>query len=127
MGNAITVTPGAGFTSATATINPAASDVSGFVTFTTATTIPGAGPYKLFTLLWGGSWQSTYSTPPVISAFACANPGNGRSASFMAAVAALGPFFVLPAALGLSADVYCTNAPAQSTAYDVGYTTVQGP
>lgn len=127
MGNAITVTPGSGFTSATATLNSAASDVAGFVTFTTATTIPGSGPYKLFTLLWGGSWQSAYATPPVFAAHSCANPANGRSASFMAAVAALGPFFVLPSSLETSADFYCTNQPAESTAYDIGYTAVQGP
>jgi hypothetical protein len=126
MGNAITVTPGAGFTSATATLNASASDAAGFVTFTTAATIP-ASPYKLFTLQWGGSWQSSYATFPVVSVFACANPANSRTAAQEGAVAALGPFYVIPNALGLSADVYCTNAPAISTAYDIGYAAIQGP
>ena len=127
MGVAVAVAPGAGFTSATATLISSASDRAGYVTFTTSSTIPGSGPYLIFTLTWGGSWANTYGNPPVVSACACANPNNARSASFMAAVAALGPFFAIPNSLDTTAAVYCTNAPSISTAYDIGYTAVQGP
>jgi len=126
MGAAVTVTPGAGFTSATATLISSASDRAGFVTFTTATTIP-ASPYLLFTLTWGGSWANTYGNPPVVSVCACANPNNARTAAQMAAVAALGPFYVIPNSNDTTAAVYCTNAPAASTAYDIGYFAVKGP
>lgn len=126
MGTAITVTPGAGFTSATATLIFSASDRAGYVTFTTASTIPSS-PYLLFTLTFATSWTATYADAPVVSVFPCANPSNARTASQMAAVAALGPFYVIPSGSFVTAAVYCTNAPSQSTAYDVGYTAVQGP
>ena len=127
MGVAVTVAPGAGFTSATATLISSASDAAGYVTFTTATTIPGSGPYLLFTLTWGGAWAQTYGNPPVVGISACGNPNNSRSAAFMAAVAALGPFFVVFNSALTTAAVYCTSAPAQNTAYDIGYIAVQGP
>lgn len=126
MGNAVTVTPGAGFTGATATLNFSAADAAGFVTFTTATTIP-ASPYLIFTLKWGGSWASSYTDAPVISVFPCAIMSNSRTAAQMLAVAALGPFYCIPDANNTKVDVYCTNAPVASTAYDLGYTAIQGP
>jgi hypothetical protein len=122
----LTVTPGSGFTGATTTIITT-SDKASIVTFTTSTTIPGSGPYLIFTLVTGGSWVSAYSIPPAISVFPCANPFNARTAAQMAAVAALGPFFVIPNSAVTQAAVYCTNAPAQSTAYDIGYTAIQAP
>lgn len=127
MGTAVAVAPGAGFTGATAALNAVASDAAGFVTFTTATTIPGSGPYLLFTITWASSWNATYGDPPVISVFPCALFSNSRTAAQTAAVAALGPFFVLPNSINTTAAVYSTNAPAISTAYDVAYLAVQGP
>jgi hypothetical protein len=127
MGNAVTVVPGAGFTGATATLSNAASDAAGIVTFTTSATIP-ASPYLIFTLTWGGSWASSNAEEvPAIVAGACANPTKGRTAAQMAAAAALGPFYVIPNAANTKADVYCTNAPAAGTAYDIAYSAVQGP
>lgn len=126
MGTAIAVTPGAGFTSATATLIFSASDKAGYVTFTTASTIPSS-PYLLFTLTFAGSWTATYADAPVVAVFPCAMPGNARTAAQQLAVAALGPFYVIPNANVTNAAVYCTNAPAQTTAYDIGYITVQGP
>ena len=126
MGNAVTVTPGSGFTSATATLQPGSDDMAGIVTFTTASTIP-AGPYLIFTLQWGGSWAATYEEVPAIGISACANPNNNRTASQMLAVAALGPFCIIPNSLNTTAAVYCTNAPAESTAYDIAYFAIQGP
>lgn len=126
MGNAVTVTPGAGFTSATAALNFSASDKAGFVTFTTATTIP-ASPYLLFSIKWGGSWASSYTDAPVIIVFPCAIMSNARTAAQMAGVAALGPFYAVPDANNTKVDIYCTNAPAASTAYDIGYAAIQGP
>ena len=127
MGNAVTVAPGAGFTGATATLSNAASDVAGTVTFTTLTTIP-ASPYLLFTIQWGGSWASSnVAEVPTILVSACANPTKARTAAQMAAVAALGPFYLIPNSLNTKVDVYCTNAPAASTAYDIAYLAVQGP
>jgi hypothetical protein len=119
MGNAVSVVPGAGFTAATTTLSTFASDQSCIVTFTTATTIPGS-PFLLFTLTWGGSWAATYPDVPAILAFPCASPVNGRTQAQMAAVAALGPFYIVPSINNTTAQVYCTNAPAISTAYDIG-------
>ena len=126
MPNAVTVTPGSGFTSATTTLQPGADDMAGIVTFTTSVTIPSS-PYLIFTLQWGGSWAATIEEVPAIGISACANPNNNRTASQMAAVAALGPFYVIPNSLNTTAAVYCTNAPAESTAYDFGYFAIQGP
>jgi len=126
MGNPVSVTPGSGFTGATAVLNGPANDQAGFVTFTTSGTIPSS-PYLIFTLTWGGSWAATYPVPPVVSLFPCANPGNSRSAAFMAAVAALGPFYAIPSIVLTTTDIYCTNAPATSTVYELGYTAIQGP
>ena len=126
MGTAIAVAPGAGFTSATASLIFSASDKAGYVTFTTATTIPSS-PYLLFTLTFASSWTSTYADAPVVTVFPCAMPGNARTASQMLAVAALGPFYVIPNANVTAAAVYCTNAPSSSTAYDIGYAVIQGP
>jgi hypothetical protein len=127
MGNAVTVTPGAGFTGATATLSNASSDTAGTVTFTTATTIP-ASPYLIFTLQWGGSWTSSdVAEVPSIGVVPCANPTKGRTAAQMAAVAALGPFYAIPNSLNTKVDIYCTNAPAASTAYDLAYFAIQGP
>jgi len=126
MGTAIAVTPGAAFTSATATLLFSSADRAGYVTFTTSTTIPSS-PYLIFTLTFATSWTSTYADAPVISVFPCAMPGNSRTAAQMLAVAALGPFCVIPNANFTTAAVYCTNAPSESTAYDLGYYAVQGP
>ena len=126
MANAVTVTPGAGFTGATATLSFQSSDKSGFVTFTTSTTIP-ASPYLLFTLTWASSWNALYSVPPVIGVFPCSLFTNNRTAAQEAAVAALGPFYVVPNSGNTNVAVYCTNPPAASTAYDLGYFAIQGP
>ena len=127
MGNAITVTTGAGFgTAASTTLISSASDRAGFVTFTTAGTIPSS-PYLMFTLQWGGSWANTYGNAPVVSVFPCANPNNSRSAGFMGSVSALGPFYTIPNSLFTTTAIYCTNAPGTSSTYDFGYTAVQGP
>ena len=127
MANAVTVAPGSGFTGATAVLNSAATDKAGFVTFTTSTTIPGSGPYLLCTLTFSGSWADTYSIPPVVIAYPSANPFNSRTASQEAAAAALGPFFVILNSNLTQAAVYCTSAPSESTAYDIGYAAIQGP
>lgn len=127
MANSVAVTPGAGFAGATAVLNPAANDTSGFVTFTTASTIPGSGPYLLFTLTWASSWNSTYVVPQAVTAFACALFTDNLTAAQVMAAAALGPYGVLPSAGNITAAVYCTNAPAITTAYDIAYTAIQGP
>jgi hypothetical protein len=122
----LSVAPGPGFTDATTTVITT-SDKASIVTFTTGTVIPGSGPYLIFTLTSGGSWVSVYSIPPAVHAFPCANPFNDRTAAQMAAVASLSPFFTIPNTAVTQAAVYCTNQPSASTAYDIGYTAIQGP
>lgn len=126
MANPVSATPGAGFTGATCALKNNPNDCAGIVTFTTSATIP-ASPFKLFTLTFAGAWCDPYGGGPTILIGACARFNQSRSAAFMAAVAALGPFYVIPDANNVSFDVYCTNAPATGTAYDIGYVAVKGP
>jgi hypothetical protein len=116
-----------GFAGATATISSSGSDAQGVVTFTTSATIPGSGPYLLFTLTWAGSFGKTYAILPTFIVFPCSNAFAARTAAQQAATAALGPFFCIANTLLTTLAVYCTNAPAESTAYDIGYAVIVGP
>lgn len=125
---AVLVSVGAGFTAATATLPSTANDTAGIVTFTAGSAVGSGPPYLIFTLTWSGSWCSTYSVQPAVQIFPCANAFSGRSAAFMAAVAALGPFFGIMSASLTHCDVYCTASPGTSgVVYDIGYHCLAGP
>jgi hypothetical protein len=124
---ATTVAPGAGFTGATAAFSSDwPNDTAGIVTFTTAATIP-ASPYLIFTVTFCGSWASQYDQGLVVLVGACASALTGQTAAQELAAASLGPFYAIPNLHQTTCAVYCTNAPAQATAYDIGYIAVQGP
>jgi len=127
MGTAATVTANtAVFTSATAVIQSFANDVADYVTFTTSSTIPSPpGPYKLFTITWGGSYASYYPLSPVMAAVPCPEPGNSRTAAQAGAAAAL-DLFTIPNGANTAVDVYCWNTPTASTAYDIGVCAITG-
>ncbi len=127
MANGLAVAPGVGFTGSTATLKTNATDKAQVVTFTTSSTIPGAGPYLLFTLTYAGSWGSPYDDGPTVLAGASANFSLSRTSSQMQACANLGPFFTIPDSHNYTVAVYCTNAPSISTAYDIGLISIAGP
>lgn len=126
MGVHLAVAPGGGFTSATATLKINSTDRAGVVTFITSMIIPAA-PYLLFTIIASGSWSTPYANGPTMLVGACANCRESRTPAEMAAAAALGPFYVIPDPYGSTFAVYCSKAPAQSTAYDIGYICMMGP
>jgi hypothetical protein len=125
-----TVVPNvAGFSESTASLRVDDNDTAGVVTFTTSTTIPDAGPFLLFTIVWAGSWAMAWiNSGPVVQIGVCADATHPLpTAAQLMAAAALGPFAAMPNESNTSVDVYCTNAPAENTSYQIAYQAIAGP